>query len=66
MDVNTNAFRIVRALTEEKEETVDVRKESARTAGKIGGRARAGRLTPERRTEIARMGGASRRKSVKT
>lgn len=33
--------------------------------GRKGGKARAARLTPERRTEIAKMGGKARQKKEK-
>ena len=58
MDVNTNAFRIVKALTEEK---VEAAKRAPKVAaGKLGGKARANRLSPERRKEIARAGSQTR------
>lgn len=51
MDLNVSAFRIVRQLTTENK---DLKRSSAgRTAGKVGGPARAAKLTPERRKEIA-------------
>jgi len=62
MDVNTNAFRIVQALTEKKDPKATARSATARSAGGIGGRNRAKWLSPERRREIASMGGAARRK----
>lgn len=52
MDLNKNAFRIVRSLTEEKE-VESPRKVSASQAGKAGGRARANRLTSSERHDIA-------------
>ena len=51
MDLNTNAFRIVQHLTEEKKE--DGRSVAGRIAGKVGGPARARKLSPERRKAIA-------------
>ncbi len=51
MDLNRNAFRIVRSLTEEIKE--DPRTAAARLGGKAGGPARAERLTPEERRVIA-------------
>jgi hypothetical protein len=58
VDVNTNAFRIVRSLTEEK--TEDVQRARKVAAGKLGGRSRADQLSPERRKEIARSGSQTR------
>ena len=40
--------------------TMKQREEWARKGGKIGGRRRAKALTPERRSEIARMGAIAR------
>jgi hypothetical protein len=51
MDLNRNAFRIVKALTEESKE--DPRVSAARLGGRQGGPARAAVLSPERRKEIA-------------
>ena len=51
MDLNTNAFRIVKSLTTEEKETPRVA--AARSAGRIGGPARAKRLTPSERRAIA-------------
>ena len=51
MDVNQTAFRIVRSLTEGKKD--NPRTAAARTAGKLGGPARAKRLTKAERTAIA-------------
>jgi hypothetical protein len=51
MDINTNAHRIVRALTEGKQG--DKRSEAGRAGGVIGGPARAAMLTPEKRKAIA-------------
>lgn len=52
MDVNTNAFRIVKSLTDEKKSERQG-SERAKVAGKSGGRARAATLPQERRREIA-------------
>jgi hypothetical protein len=52
MDLNSNVFRIVRSITDEKTEKTK-RAATFRTAGKVGGNARARTLTPERRREIA-------------
>jgi hypothetical protein len=51
MDLNVSAFRIVSSLTSESKE--DKKSTAARIAGKAGGPARAMKLTPERRKEIA-------------
>jgi hypothetical protein len=51
MDLNRNAFRIVQSLTEEKKP--NPRSVVARAAGKLGGPARAKRLTSVERREIA-------------
>jgi hypothetical protein len=51
LDLNSNAFRIVRSLTEEKKDIP--RTVIARAAGKAGGMARAKSLTPEKRRSIA-------------
>lgn len=52
MDLNANAFRIVNSLTAEK--TRDSKRSSiARSAGAVGGPARARKLTAEQRREIA-------------
>ncbi len=53
MDVNTNAYRIVKALTEEKDETVEKTKKARAAAGRIGGRRRASTLSVQRKKEIA-------------
>jgi hypothetical protein len=58
MDLNVNAFRIVQLLTTENHE--DKRSSAARVAGKVGGPARANRLTPERRKEIAKKANRAR------
>jgi len=51
MDLNVNAFRIVQKLTDENKENKRVA--AARVAGRVGGPARANKLTPAERTEIA-------------
>jgi len=51
MDLNVNAFRIVQKLTTEKKE--ERRSSAARIGGKLGGPARARKLTPGRLKEIA-------------
>lgn len=52
MDLNVTAFRIVQQLTSEKKEDKPV-SAMRRAAGRIGGPARAAKLTPEQRREIA-------------
>lgn len=52
LDLNRNAFRIVRSLTEEKKQDAP-RVAVARAAGKAGGPARAKALTATRRRDIA-------------
>jgi hypothetical protein len=51
MDLNVNAFRIVTTLTTEKRD--DKRTMAGRAGGKVGGPARARKLTPEQRRAIA-------------
>ena len=58
MDLNVSAFRIVQQLTTANKE--DKRSSAARVAGKVGGPARAHRLTPERRKEIANKANRAR------
>ena len=50
VDLNTTAFRIVKKLTEESK---DLKEKRGAAGGRAGGAARAARLTPERRREIA-------------
>lgn len=51
MDLNVNAFRIVRDLTTENKE--DRRAQAARAGGRVGGPARAAKLTAQERKTIA-------------
>jgi hypothetical protein len=51
MDLNVNAFRIVKSLTTENKD--DKRSSAAAAGGAVGGPARARKLTAERRREIA-------------
>jgi hypothetical protein len=51
VDLNKNAFRIVKALSGERTESE--RSKAARVAGQRGGAARANTLSAERRREIA-------------
>jgi hypothetical protein len=59
VDVNSNAFRVIRALTEDhgKEPKRSI---SARIAGKAGAAARSARLKPEERAAIARRASVAR------
>lgn len=58
-DVIGNAVKVMRIATGEEEE--DISPESAAaTLGKLGGSARAKKLTPERRAEIAKKAAAKR------
>jgi hypothetical protein len=69
-DTVANAIRVAKILTGELEEDMgDSGKDKAAQAlGKRGGRARAEKMTPERRQEIARKGAAARwrRRAEKT
>jgi hypothetical protein len=64
MDLNVSAFRIVQQLTTEKKEDKSV-SATRRAAGRIGGPARAAKLTPEQRKEIAVKANKARWKKVK-
>lgn len=62
-DVIGNAVRVMEVATGQREEEAepDLRgKEYARKGGLKGGRARAEKLTPEQRSEIARAAAAAR------
>jgi len=61
MDLNVTAFRIVQHFSEENKE--DKRSVSAREAGKVGGAARAKKLTPSERRAIAIRANAARWKN---
>ena len=58
MDLNTNAFQIVRKLTEEGNGSKIRAVKQA--SGKAGGRARAAKLEPRRRQEIAEAANRAR------
>jgi hypothetical protein len=58
-DVIGNAVKVMRIATGEEEETVTPTNAAA-TLGKLGGKARAAGLTPERRAEIAKKAAAKR------
>jgi hypothetical protein len=54
-DVIGNAVKVMRIATgEEEEELPDSAKSAAAELGSRGGKARAARMTPQRRTEIAK------------
>lgn len=56
-DLNTLAAQIVEQATDEKQERPDP---DAVESGRVGGKARAAKLTPERRSEIARKAAQAR------
>ncbi len=58
VDINSNAFRIVQAASSERPTSKSV--EAKRIAGSIGGMARAKRLDPAKRREIAILANAAR------
>ena len=66
-DVVGNAIRVAKIATgEEPEElTEDGKDKAAQSLGRRGGKARAKRLTPEQRAEIARKAAAKRWKTHK-
>jgi hypothetical protein len=55
-----NAAAVALAKLRAKSMTQEQRSESARTAGKVGGKARAAQLTPEDRKRIAKAAAAKR------
>jgi general stress protein YciG len=59
-DVIGNAVKVMRIATGEEEEDLDRAKSAAAELGSRGGKARAARMTPERRAEIARKAAAKR------
>ena len=61
-DVIGNAVRVMQIATGEAEEEYedDGKDPAARALGRKGGKARAAKLTPERRSEIARKAAAKR------
>ena len=59
MDINRNAHRIIKSITEENKGESKC-SERARRAGLSGGPARARVLTPERRVEIAKKANRAR------
>lgn len=65
-DVVSNAVRIARIATGEEEESLseDGKDKAAVSLGKRGGRARALKLTPEKKEEIARAAASARWKKT--
>lgn len=59
-DVIGNAVKVMRIAIGEETDEPDVAKSAAQELGSRGGKARAARMTPERRSEIARKGAAKR------
>jgi hypothetical protein len=59
-DVIGNAVKVMRIATGEIEEEADSLRSAAAELGRLGGKARAARMTPERRREIARKAAAKR------
>jgi hypothetical protein len=59
-DVIGNAVKVMRIATGEETEELDSAKSAAAELGSRGGKARAARMTPERRAEIARKAAAKR------
>jgi hypothetical protein len=61
-DVIGNAVKVMRIATGEEEEKLeaDSPKSAAAELGRLGGKARAKEMTPERRSEIARRAAAKR------
>lgn len=58
-DVVSNAVKVMRIATGEEQEDV-APETAAATLGKLGGKARAATMTPERRAEIARKAATKR------
>jgi hypothetical protein len=59
-DVIGNAVRVMRIATGEESEELDSVKSAAAELGSRGGNARAAKLSPERRAEIAKSAAAKR------
>jgi hypothetical protein len=59
-DVISAAVKVMRIATGEEEEELDSAKSAAAELGSRGGKARAARMTPERRREIARKAAKER------
>jgi hypothetical protein len=59
-DVIGNAVKVMRIATGEETEEVDSARSAAAELGSRGGKARAAKMTPQRRVEIARKAAAKR------
>ena len=59
-DVIGNAVKVMRIATGEEEEERDSAKSAAQELGARGGKARAAKMSPARRAEIARKAASSR------
>jgi hypothetical protein len=59
-DVIGNAVKVMRIATGEETEELDTAKSAAAELGSRGGKARAAKMTAERRAEIAKKAAASR------
>ncbi len=59
-DVIGNAVKVMRIATGEEAEELDSAKSAAAELGRRGGKARAAKMTPARRVEIARKAAAKR------
>jgi len=59
-DVIGNAVKVMRIATGEESDDIDPAKSAAAELGARGGKARAAKMTPERRAEIARTAAAKR------
>lgn len=66
MDLNVQAFRLVRQATEEPPKKALLIKAASQRGGLIGGKVRAAKLSPERRSEIARRASTARWDGNKT
>ena len=62
-DVIGNAVRVMRIATGEEEDDIDPVKSAAAELGSRGGKARAAKMTPERRSEIAKKAALGRWKN---
>ena len=62
-DVIGNAVRVMRIATGEETEELDSVKSAAAELGSRGGKARAARMSPERRAEIAKTAAKARWKA---
>ncbi|MEA2906654.1 MAG: hypothetical protein QOI12_4041 [Alphaproteobacteria bacterium] len=59
-DVIGNAVHVMRIATGEVEEEIDKKSLSAVELGRVGGKLRAAKMTPKRRTEIAKKAASAR------